>query len=780
MVLGAATLLASAWIFWPMRLFTAPCSVVVEDRNGELLSARIASDGQWRFPAIRKVPSRFSQAIIASEDRWFRFHPGFDPAALVRALHADIRAWKPVSGGSTITMQVVRLSRSNPPRTVPEKCLEILLSFKLTLRYSKDKVLALYASHAPFGGNVVGLEAAAWRYFGRPPEDLSWAESATLAVLPNEPALVHPGRNRTRLLDKRNKLLARLCKLRILDSIQMKLAVAEPLVPDIRPLPDNAPHLLDRIVRETASAPEGLRMQTTLSSALQRQVVEVLLRHHAELAANHINNGAVLVLDVATGEALAYAGNVTNDSAVNGAAVDCITAPRSTGSVLKPLLYACMLDAGELLPTTLIPDIPTTFGGYTPQNFNREYEGAVPAAMALARSLNIPAARMAQQHGIARFYHDLQNFGMTTLSRPADDYGISIILGGVEGTLWELTGMYAAMARAVNQYHDDPLNDPRGSFTPPRYLPDDKRFLHRPRNDKSQDPVSAGACWAALQAMVEVVRPGDEGAWRDFSSSRRVAWKTGTSFGFRDGWAIGVTPRYAVGVWTGNASGEGRPGLIGIETAAPLLFDIFNLLPRNDRWFFTPENDLRKVAVCRQSGYLPGPFCEETDSVLVPQAGLRTGPCPYHQVVHLDNTGMWRVSSSCEQVSTMRHCSWFVLPPAIEAYYRIRHGDYRVLPSMRGDCAGADQQAAMGLIYPHGDGQIYIPRELDGTKGKAVLRASHREARATVHWHLDGQYLGSTTTIHEMAVSMPAGNHRLVLVDDRGNMLEKTVVVIDK
>ncbi len=289
-----------------MRLFSAPSSFVIEDRRGILLSARIAADGQWRFPARNRVPPKFAGAVITCEDRRFKLHPGFDPVALIRALVLDIRTRSLVSGGSTITMQVVRLSRSNPPRTIVEKMSEMLASVKLTMRRSKDAVLSLYASHAPFGGNVVGLDAAAWRYFGRPPQDLSWAESATLAVLPNEPGLVHPGRNRARLLQKRNRLLGALRARGIIDSMEFKLAIAEPLVSEVRPLPDHCPQLLDRIAAESGKRNEGARITTTIDYNLQRRVTELVMRRHRTLASNQIHNAAAVVLDVPTGEALAY------------------------------------------------------------------------------------------------------------------------------------------------------------------------------------------------------------------------------------------------------------------------------------------------------------------------------------------------------------------------------------------------------------------------------------------------------------------------------------------
>jgi penicillin-binding protein 1C len=757
----------------PTALTRAPLSLVVEDRNGILLGARVAADGQWRFPYGDSVCDKFAVAIRTREDRRFRLHPGIDPLALVRAVYQNIRARKIISGASTITMQVIRLSRPHARRTIPEKMFEAVLALRLELVTRKSTVLALYAAHAPFGGNVVGLEAASWRYFNRPPRNLSWAEAAMLAVLPNEPGLVHPGRGRAALKAKRDRLLADLHRLGSIDETAYALACAEPLPEELHPLPRRAPHAFDRIAEQVADA--GGRSKTKIHSCidaeLQEQVTAIINRRGAALRGNGINNAAALVIDVDDAKVLAYAGNIcgAQDSLFNSQ-VDCIIAPRSTGSVLKPFLYASMLDCGELLPTMLIPDIPTSVGGFMPQNFDRAYEGAVPASMALARSLNVPAVRMLMRYGVPRFHHQLHLLGMTTVTRPADDYGISIILGGAEGTLQELTGIYAAIARNVNRAV---VSGAEGAtIVMPRLTLDSMRHPPGPSL-----PFSPGASWCTLNAMKEVARPGEEMSWRDFLSSRRVAWKTGTSFGFRDGWAIGVTPRYAVGVWVGNASGEGRPGLIGISAAGPILFDIFGKLPSTG-WFDLPEYTMRTAFVCRASGYAPGPNCGALDTIRAPAAAFNGAPCPYHRMVHLDATGSFRVTDACARVDDMRHVPWFVLPPVIESYYRRGHAEYAPLPPLRPGCSPASADVPLGFVYPHFDATVLVPRELSGEYGRVVFQAAHRNPDAVMYWHLDGDYLGSTTLMHQMAANPLPGTHTLVIVDEDGNRVERTVKVV--
>jgi penicillin-binding protein 1C len=774
--LGACigVMLLMALLPGPASQFRAPFSFVLLDSSGALLGARIAPDEQWRFPLAESVPEKFARAIVAQEDKRFWHHPGVDPLAMFRALLANLKAGRIMSGGSTITMQVIRLSRRPKPRTIAEKLVECLLAVRLELFTRKSTVLRLYTGHAPFGGNIVGLQAASWRYFGRPPERLSWAETATLAVLPNEPAIVHPGRNRAGLLRKRDTLLRKLLARGVIDSAECRLALSEPLEAGIHALPRLAPHLLERMRSESS---EGTmpRVRSTIQADLQQRVAAIVKRHAARLRENSINNAAALVVEVDGGRVLAYVGNALDDmqDSLWGVQVDCIRAPRSTGSVLKPFLYAAMLDAGEILPTSLVPDIPTNIGGFTPQNFNRQYEGAVAARKALARSLNVPAVRMLIRYGVGRFHHMLQSLGMTTVTRGAGDYGISLILGGAEATLWELAGIYASMARCVNVFHTDTGSANEGA----QFMPVTAAGMEP--NKRTSLPLSAAACWCAFEAMEEVVRPGEEEAWREFSSSRRIAWKTGTSFGFRDAWAIGVTPKYVVAVWVGNASGEGRPGLIGIHVAGPVLFDIYNALPPT-LWFSMPEAQLRRIEVCSESGYLPGPHCESFDTVWAPDACRTMATCPYHHIIHLDKTGAMRVSDGCERVGNMQHRSWFILPPVIESYYRRLHYSYRMLPPFRDDCRHEPRDNPIGIVYPHAGSKVYVPIEITGAKGRVVFEAAHRNPAATLYWHLDGDYLGSTTGVHEIAANPPPGEHRLVLVDNKGNSVARKLRVIAK
>jgi len=772
------------WLFClPSPIFDDPVSIVLEDSTGDLLGARIAADGQWRFPAQDTLPDKYDACVVAFEDKRFWWHPGVDPISLARALWINVRQGRVASGGSTITMQVIRLSRDNPPRTIWEKILEIFMATRLELTRSKREILSMYAANAPFGGNVVGLEAACWRYYGKRPESLSWAEMATMAVLPNSPALIHPGRNRSTLLQKRNRLLDKLLEQKQMSASECALAKEEPLPDAPLPLPQLAPHLLDRLAARNSTSTTS-RFRTTINRELQRRMTAILARRQEVYRGNDIHNLAAVVLDVPTGNVLAYLGNVPGAGAEHGEQVDVIAAPRSTGSILKPFLYALALENGDILPNSLLHDVPTALGRYKPENYFETYDGVVPAKRALVRSLNVPFVLLLQQHGLEKFHFELKKLGISTLKKPPAHYGLSLILGGAEANLLDITNIYACMARRLGAFYERDGRYDASDFRPPVFFRTDAQLeSDAPRRTTADAGVlGAAAIWFAFKAMQQVERPVSAGEWQLFQASRQVAWKTGTSFGFRDAWAAGATPRYAVGVWVGNADGEGRPGLIGVDIAAPVLFDIFEQLPYSGDWFDPPYDDMAQAAVCRQSGFRAGQYCD-ADTVWIPKTGLRAKACSFHQLLHLDPTGAWQVHSACEPPDAMLHKPWFVLSPLQEHYFVRKNPSYLPPPPFRADCLAAQlspEQAPMQLIYPKDPTQIYVPVDLDGRLSSTVFQVAHRKPDTEIYWHLDGVYLGSTKTFHNMALQPPIGKHLLALVDHDGNRVEQRFEIIGK
>jgi penicillin-binding protein 1C len=478
-------------------------------------------------------------------------------------------------------------------------------------------------------------------------------------------------------------------------------------------------------------------------------------------------NGACLVMDTESGEVRAYVGNVRSPEAAD---VDIVTAPRSSGSILKPFLFAAMLDGGDILPSSLVSDIPTRVGSYSPENISRNYLGAVPAKAALARSLNIPAVRSLRSYGVERFARLLRTLGTGTLFRPGEEYGLPLILGGAEVTLWDMVGLYGGLARTSL------LPLAKGHrFFPPSFYP--RPAPERGPPDQGR-PYSPGAAWLTLEALTFVVRPGEEAAWQDYASSRRIAWKTGTSFGFRDAWAIGLTPRWTIAVWIGNASGEGRPDLRSALTAAPVLFELFSAFEPGE-WFPKPLGYLRSVEVCAASGFPAGIDCENTVAAEAPRNSPAPPVCPYCRSVTLNEAGDRQVPVEAGSSRTVTRKKWFVLPPAEEWYYRRWNLDYRPLPPEE-SASGGPASLPLALFNPGEGSQIYVPMELDGSPGRIIFTAAHRESNARIHWHLDETYLGYTGVFHGIEGRPGPGPHTLTLVDSAGNTITRRFAVLDR
>lgn len=766
----ALSLCYYAWL--PPRLFTDACSTVLYDKENRLLAAHIAGDGQWRFPAADSVPCKFKACILAFEDNYFYRHPGINPVSLWHAFSKNLSAGKVKSGGSTITMQLARLMRHGESRSYWHKLVEMLLAFRIELSYKKNSILSLYAAHAPYGSNVVGLEAAAWRYFNRPAHRLSWAESATLAVLPNAPSLIFPGKNHTALLNKRNRLLKKLYEQKLMDESTYRLALREPLPEKPYALPALSPHLLSRACAEHGS---GKRYHTTLVAELQEEAANLLNRHIQNLSANGIYNAAAIILETESGRVLAYVGNSASPTHEHDNYVDVANAPRSTGSILKPFLYALSLDEGRILPNSLLEDIPTREGSYKPQNFNLSYDGLVPAGNALARSLNVPAVKLLREYGVSRFQYRLKQFGFTTFTKPAAHYGLSLILGGGEATLFDVAGAYASLGRSLahyTKYHQYTFAD----FKHACYIMPEKEEKNRYYTNAV---LSAGSIWSVFNMMTELARPEDYSLVSRFTSGSRLAWKTGTSFGFRDAWAVGVNPKYTVAVWVGNADGEGRPGLTGISAAAPLLFELFNSLPASP-WFEKPYKDMIKLGICKQSGFKASDICPEKVIETIPKSASKAALCPFHKMIFLDATGQYRVNSNCYPVAQMKRTAWFVMPPLQEYFYKQHNAACKPLPPFLEGCEGGQRSQSLDIVYPLNGLKLYIPYTESGAQSDLILKATHKNSNALLYWHLDGNYIGSTTKFHELKIRPAAGKHLLEVVDEQGESATCSFEIIAK
>lgn len=774
LVLIATTI---AILFYPIKvelLGDAP-STVLEDKHGELLSAQIASDGQWRFPMMDSLPDKFVKCITTYEDKRYFHHFGIDPIAIFRAIRQNIMAGKIVSGGSTLTMQVMRMAYRNQRRTVAQKLKEAFKAIRLEAQYSKSRILKIYATHAPFGGNIVGLETASWKYYNKSPHDLSWAQMATLCVLPNAPSIIRMDRNTDRLLRKRNSLLKRLAKENIIDEIDLELSLSEELNYGHYRLPHLAPHLLARAKKETHKG----RLKTTLDASVQQRMNDLLNYHAESLSQKSIHNAGLIIMDTRTQEVIAYVGNVPNTD--HEADVDMIKSERSSGSILKPFLYTAMIESGQMTPHSFVKDVPLFIDGFTPKNYNEKFEGILPVSTALSKSLNVPFVLMLQEYGVDKFRRKLRKIGLSSINKSSDHYGLSLILGGAEVRLDELTTTYSHMGRQLFDY--DKLRGQYSNDQYPKmwYLENQRIETDSTAKEWPIQSFSASSIHHTFDAMKKVNRPNGFGDWEIFPSSKQIAWKTGTSFGHRDAWAIGIHSQYTIGVWIGNADGEGRDEIIGVSTAGKVLFDAYDKTILKDGWWPSPYDDMTQIEICSKTGMIPSVHCQEKSLNWVSNTSLKAEVCKYHISVWTDLKGEYVVHNSCYDMTRAKRASYFKLSPLVSKYYSQTNGNISNIPELLSSCQNdhtfSDQ---LEWIYPHPLETIFIPKDLNGERQNIVAQLEHSDPKAEVFWYMNGKYLGSTKEFHTMDIDGEAGDYALLVTDQNGIQIERRFEIVGK
>lgn len=746
------------WIV-PCRLFTnTSYSTVVVDRNGELIGARISQDQQWRFPMQDSLPTKYEKCLVRFEDKGFYYHLGVSPSAIVRATIQNIKAGRIKSGASTITMQVARMNQRKN-RTFLQKIIEAFEAFRIEAQYSKKEILNIYAAHAPYGGNVVGFSAGCWRYLGHDGSNLSWGEAAVMAVLQNSPSMINLAKKRPLLKEKRNRLLKSLYESGDIPKGDYELAIEESLPSHPNKIPSAAPHLVEWYAQKH----NGKYVRTTVDLNVQKDVEAIAKRRNDELRVRGTNDLAIVVIDVKSGDLVAYCGNANTERQRAGVHVDVARARRSSGSLLKPLLFCAALQDGYILPNTLLPDIPVNINGFRPHNYDMDFRGAVSASEALSRSLNVPNVLLLRDYGIDHFIEVLRRCGLRTINRGSDVYGLSLILGGAEITLLEITRAYGKMGRNYEYSvasRDNKLDNPA----------DEDGF------EKSFFLTDKSALYHTIEAMKRVERTDHLDIYK-VSGHRDIAWKTGTSYGARDAWSVGFDHRYAVGVWAGNAEGNGVAEQTGVHTASPIMFDVFNLLTYSkksgQKWFSNLKvSDGAEMKICPESGMLAGLECPSSVTQVMPVNGFKSQVCKYHHVVKVSEDGNYRVNGIDEKSVNV---TYFTLPANMEYYYKKRHPEYVTLPPYRNAFVGGKSKSSLGFIYPQNGSVVScVGESYDKDKG-VLFELAHKRPMTEVFWFIDGQYLTSTVGAHKLKIDMEEGKHKISVVDENGDKAEVRV-----
>lgn len=730
----------------PEPLFPSDYSKMVLAEDGQILRVFLNGQEQWILPPDEgEIPAKLRTAVLHYEDKRFESHWGVDPLALVRALWQNMTRGGRISGASTITMQVARLMEPKE-RTLWNKLREMCQAVRIELNYSKDQILKLYLTHAPYGGNILGYRTASLRYFGCEPAQLSWAQAATLAVLPNNPANVNPMRNPEELKKKRDSLLQSLFEADIITAETYRLAVAEPVPTGQLPFPLAAPHLAERL----ALSSEENVLLTTIDLDVQVRAEGLVKAYMDGLSKVGVDNAAALLVHTPSGEVKAYVASQDYFADEKLGKIDGVRMRRSTGSTLKPFLFALAMDAGLIVRESVLLDIPTSYGGYSPYNADHSFSGIVRADTALIRSLNVPAVQLLHELGVEDFYSFLQTAGLKGIKGTPQQHGLSLVLGSASGSLWELAGLY----RGLGNY---------GLFSDLTVLAGEEREEVR--------LLSRGSSYLVLETLKDVTRPKTEYFWQEFQSSAPLAWKTGTSYGGSDAWAVGVSPEWTIAVWTGNFSGGEIKDLSGIDAAAPLLFQLFAMLPKSPQyyWFSPPGEDLTVVAVSAQTGYRLKEGGGELVEVLAPASAEPLRYSPYERTLYVNGSETLQVCSLCWDRNDLKRAERVIYPPLVNAYLREKGLQYTVPPHNPACPAAQQGENPIHFVRPQAGTKLVVPRDDIGDYQKVRLEAAHQQAGSRLYWYLNNSYLGSTNGRHEMLITPETGWHSLYVVDEVGN-----------
>lgn len=720
-------------------------SPVLISEDGNVLWFSVNEYGHYKYSNNSELPYKIKTATLLYEDEFFYYHPGFNPISIAKAIVHNLKG-KKIRGASTITMQCARLYLGNPNRTFLQKIRELFLALKLEWKWSKKEILRWYLNNAPYGKNFIGYYAASLAYFGKNPENLSWAEAATLSVIPQNPSGYYPGKNHALLIKKRNQLLYKLYCKGIIGRDEWMESLMEKLPLSHEKFPLYTPHLYDYL-KKTENAHGTIN--TFIKFSLQNKVQSIVNQYIERYSVNEVRNISAIVVEAESGKVRAYVGNGDFNIKNPNFWIDHNAKFRSSGSTLKPLLFALALEKKIIYPGSWLSDVPEYFGNYDPGNAGGSFDGVVPASDALARSLNVPFVELIRETGIPVFIEKLKHCGIKSINKPSEHYGLSVILGAAEVSPNQLTLAYVNMLNA-SQNKKIQFNDLIFSENQNR-----KRVI---RNENVFDP---GAAYAALTSMKEFRYHKFHS---EFFNDKNIYYKTGTSYGYRDAWAVGTNGKYVVCVWVGNADGEGRSGLTGKDYAVPVFIQIMQHL--EGKTVFFPKAFFKKTTVCSLSGYEISEECGEKKSVPVPSCAIPSKKCGYHKIILTDAEHKFRYNADCAPLDALRE-SFLVLKPEQEMYFKMKNPFFISIPPVHPKCS-ADEKKDFEIVYPKNNLRIMLSG-IAVTSGLLVMKAVSRDKKIFLKWYLNDVFLGQTRGIHHIEIKPNKGAYKLKVIDMNGN-----------
>jgi penicillin-binding protein 1C len=725
-------------------------SQVILAADGSILHASLTPDQKWRIKAdINDISAILQKTIIYKEDKYFYYHFGINPVAIARAAFKNLIRGERTSGASTITMQVIRLLHPKQ-RTYFNKVIEMFMAMQLELHYSKQQILQMYLSMAPYGSNIEGVKAASLLYFGQSPQALSLAQIVTLSVIPNNPSLLRPGINNQVIIKERNHWLSYFGKKHLFEKSVITAALREPIEMTRQEAPADVPHFSRQIAVR-------FRGSSSVSTFIDRRIQEMLenilfaeVRHTSNM---NITNASAVIIDNKSGNIVAYAGSADFADAGSQGQVDGVIALRSPGSTLKPYLYALAIDKGIITPKMKLNDIPSNFNGYRPENYDQTFRGPVSMEQALEQSLNLPAVKLADEIGIDYFKESLEKAGFNWIGKHRRQLGLSIVLGGCGVRLIELTALYVAFAN-------------NGLYRPLRWTSEQPR-------DKPVALFSPEAGFMVTEILTQLRRPDLPTQFDNSVHMPHIAWKTGTSYGRHDAWSIGYNPAYTAGVWMGNFNGQGVAELNGSDFAAPLLFKIFNSIGGSQRWFTQPKGiDFRLV--CAESGMPPDTFCRDhVMDYFIPGVSSNQ-KCRHMKEVFTDPGATKSYCTTCLPANGYLTSLYPDFSAEVLAYFDEQHIPYRKIPPHNPLCSRIYECNAPSITSLT-DGMEYMLAK--PAKQQLMLGCAAENGVKKVFWYIDNRFYKSSGPSEKLFFTPSAGNIKISCSDDKGRNSDIRIIV---
>lgn len=736
---------------FPLREVTDYSQLVTAD-DGTVLCAYLNKDDKWRmYTELDEITPELSKAIVYKEDKYFYYHIGVNPAAIIRAAYNNIAQGRRTSGASTITMQVARLLYP-AKRTYLNKALEIFRAFQLEWKYSKKEILQLYLNLVPYGSNVEGVKSATLLYLGKTPGQLSLAEITALSIIPNRPISLALGKSNFVIEKERNKWLQRFKDEEVFDTRLIEDAFLEPFEAVRRPAPNFAPHFARRMVAQTGYAPI---IKTNLQLNKQLEVEAITQNYIQRLKHIGIHNAAVMVVDNTTRNVLCYVGSADFSDPTDGGQVDGVVAVRSPGSALKPFLYAKTFEMGLATPKTTINDVPLNIAGYEPENYDEKFHGRISLEQALALSLNIPAVKLLDEVGVDVFTQELVRANFRSVKRQKKNLGLSLILGGCGVTLEEMATLYSAFANY-------------GNYSPLNYLAGDSIAL-------KMQLLSPEATYMVTNVLTLITRPDLPNNFHSSPHLPKIAWKTGTSYGRRDAWSIGYNRRYTVAVWVGNFSAAGVPQLSGAEIATPLLFSIFNKIDYNSmqHWYSPPKKiDIRNV--CSHTGDVPAHYCEDLVQDFYIPGISRTVVCNHKKMIAVSADSSISYCTTCQPAHGYINKLYDNLSPQLVAYYESQKISYPKIPPHNPQCLRVFKDNAPQITSP-ANGTNFLIEAADPQK--VMLSAAVPTDVKFLYWYINDKFYQKTTAQQPVFFTPNTGRIKISCADDKGRNSDVYITV---